>query len=523
MNYDGNTQEISLAKASVNASLSDDIPPGFILPQSRNIYIHRGGIEPRGGTSKVNSSALTGGGAGLGGFDFRLYAGTQQNVVATADGKIWKNTTTTIKTGLNTSAVAAHFVAFRNTLYCSNGYDVPQTWDGAAASTSALANPAADWSGTNNPQQMIVRSNQLSKRILAVGFNGAASREYIYLSATNTDNFVTGVVKLAVDCSDGIGPVGAVEFGSQALIFSNFSTFYLDDTDPDTANWGVLRSQANLGAASFRLICKAENGVYTMMRNGVIGRIGTTNAYGDYQVQYLTDDDLNIKQWIQANVDLNYISKFHSIYDADIKAVRFFVVRNGQTTVDTSLNYNVYTGAWSIDGNYSYASGFSAACSFPYEESAGTFKIRTMDYSGYIWKLNQSSKADDGNAYWAGFRTSMLSDTGGAAGVRYDKYFRRLFPVVVPRGNYTLSIRKFADSTEQDVSYLSVVYGGAVYGSGIYGIGLYGGEESFENDYASLRYRAKRTQFEISTNTAGADWFIPKLLLDSEVLGGRPR
>jgi hypothetical protein len=114
----------------------DEIPPTSLVYPSRNVNLNKNGVEARGGTSKVDS-AKYGGAEVMGGRDYELADETQFRVVVTTDGKIWKNTTTTIHTGW-TAGRYVHFEVYNFKLYISNGVDVPQVWDGAAGATTDL-------------------------------------------------------------------------------------------------------------------------------------------------------------------------------------------------------------------------------------------------------------------------------------------------------------------------------------------------------------------------------------------------
>lgn len=114
----------------------DEIPPTSLVYPSRNMNLNKNGAESRGGTSKIDS-AKYGGAEIMGGRDYTLADATQFRVVVTTDGKIWKDTTTTIHTGW-TAGQYVHFEVYNFKLYISNGVDVPQVWDGAAGATTDL-------------------------------------------------------------------------------------------------------------------------------------------------------------------------------------------------------------------------------------------------------------------------------------------------------------------------------------------------------------------------------------------------
>jgi hypothetical protein len=118
----------------------DSIDKNQMVWPSYNINLHRGGREKRGGTSHIYGAALSGGP--------RIMALYQYNINSlmahTNDGKLYKDDVNTLKTGLSTLTHASMVMAMGK-LYYTDGYAVPQTWDGVAGTTSDIAYPALDW------------------------------------------------------------------------------------------------------------------------------------------------------------------------------------------------------------------------------------------------------------------------------------------------------------------------------------------------------------------------------------------
>lgn len=130
------TFEIPFNLGGLNHSSNiDKIPAEAMVHPSRNLNLHEDGRGSRGGTSKFQEGY--GGAQIMGQYDFILQDGTQFLVVATTDGKIWQNKTTTIKTGL-TAGKKTRFEVLNNKLYMFNGADVTQVWDGLSGSTTDM-------------------------------------------------------------------------------------------------------------------------------------------------------------------------------------------------------------------------------------------------------------------------------------------------------------------------------------------------------------------------------------------------
>src|SRR3990167_1509320 len=170
--YRGQTYQIPFSSGGVNYSRNfEEIPSTGMVDPTKNINLFEGGRAKRGGTSHVNDTAISGVSTILGGYQFRLLSGTTFTMFLGDDGGLYKNTTTTIQTGLSTTARPC-FETLENELYFFDGQTRPQTWDGAAAGTSNITTPAADWSGTDQPKYVLKHGLGASQRLWAMGVPG---------------------------------------------------------------------------------------------------------------------------------------------------------------------------------------------------------------------------------------------------------------------------------------------------------------------------------------------------------------
>src|SRR3990172_1675028 len=451
MSYPGETYRIPCNRGGYFASPNlDNIPPEAMVGPTRNLNLHNEGREKRGGTAKVNSTAITGSPRIMGLHDFRLENGTGFLVVATSDGKIYKDFTTTIKTGLGTSKVSG-FEVFNNEIYFFNGFNRPQTWDGVAASTSDLTSIPTDWTGSNFPRQMIARGRGgvtgTGTRLWALALPGTNRKVYASKLNDGHDLSDANVIVFDISTGDGFGIVGGIVYGNRLIALGKRKAFIIDDSDPSTANWGYEPVQWDGGVAHYKLIVKTPNDIICMMEDGEIYSISATQQYGDYIRASLTRPSFMYK-WIKDNVNFIYLDDFHAIYDPQIRAIKIWVVRNGKTTVDTALVYFIDRDpkeAWMIHDNQNYNSGYSASASTVVRVNPGEHRVYTGDYSGFVWKTEQVNKNDGGNCYYAGFRTPIL-DYGSP---RTTKFYRRGRIVAIAKGDFQVQIQWWVDGVQQ--------------------------------------------------------------------------
>ena len=514
MGYAGQIFQIPCDRGGFNHNQNTDlIPAGMMVAPSRNLNLHEGGRGKRGGTAKVNGTAVTGSPRIMGGFDFQL-ANTSYQVFLGKDGKFYKDTTTTLKTGMSTANYPS-FAVFENELYICDGDTTPQIWDGSAASTSDISAPNADWSGGDQPFQVIIHGRGASRR---AWFLYSSTAYYSSLGAGQT---VTGGTSgtLPIDTGDARGLVGGVTFGNRLILFSRRNAYVVDDEDTSTANWGYAAAQWSGGAAHWRVIVKTPNDLVIMAEDGDIYSVITAQEYGDYKQASLTRPAF-IDNYIRENIDLTRIEQFHGVYDPTLRAIKFFVVRTGQTEVDTCLVYFIdrpAQEAWTIHDGTAGTSGYNASCSFPVRTAAGTYLIYTGDHDGFIWKLEQTTRSDDGNGYYGGFKTSKLSFDNP----RVEKHFRRGYVIAKTQGTYNLQGNVWVDGVAKTGFTVSLSGTGGVLDTDLLDAFVLGGVEFLDRRF-TLGHYGRRLQLEFFNTGAGQDFFVSQILLDYKPMGALP-
>lgn len=524
MGYAGQAYVIPCSKGGFNHSPNIDVmPPEAMVHPSRNINMHRGGRESRGGTSKINASTGYGGVRVMGAHDYTNASGTQQTVVVTTDGKIWKNTTTTIKATGWTAGKRASFTVMNNLLYICNGYDRPQTWNGTDAATTDLAAIPTDWTGTNWPKQMIVHGAGNSERMWAIM---PAGKKTLYASKDNNGVAVAdfadaNVLAFYIETGDYIGLTGMFVFGNRLFVLGKRQAFVMQDTDINTANWGYTKAQWEGGVANHFLIVKTPNDIVCMMDEGGIYSISAVQSYGDYKQASIVRPAY-IDAWMRDHVALTQLDNAHAIYNPKLRCIDFFMAysADANTTNNMSLRYFIDRGpeeGWMPQDNQAAVSGFRASCSFLFKVSEGNYQVRTGDYSGFIWALETSAKDDDSAAFYSGFRTAHIN-FGNA---RLSKHFFRGWVVCVPKGSWNLGINIYVDGAYKAVTTVSLAGAGTTLGVFVLDTDVLAGDEIIQASCPE-GYIGQRISIECFTLAAGEPFFISALLFDFKMLGARP-
>ncbi len=413
-----------------------------------------------------------------------------------------------------------------NTADASLGANVPTT-------NTALLIPS-DWTGTNYPKKMIKHGKGASERLWAISCPTNPTR--IYISGNGTDNFSDAVViQLNIETGDGFGIIEAVEFGDRLICFGKQKSYIMDDQDLSTTNWGYFDAQWVGGVGALRLAVETSNDIIMMSEDGDIYSIKVAESYGDYTAASLIRPAF-LHQWITDNVDLSMINDFHMVYDPDLKAVRIFVARKGQSQVDTCMVFFMERGTsdgWTKHNNLINPSGFGASCSTVVRVGAGEYKVYTGSYNGFVWKLEQSAANDDAKYFYAGFLTiPLIVDTP-----RGTKNFHTGWIVIRPQGSETININVFIDKEViTEYAYFVTETGDFIVtdtGDNILlttsetpvGQGTWIVVADNTKDIQNLNYRlgrnGQRIQFECYNNAKDENFFINELMVDYCPLSAR--
>ena len=501
MGYAGKTYIIPCNRGGFNHSSNINLlPPEMMINGTKNLDLSKDGRGKRGGTSHVNGTALTDTPRLMGIYDYIKPGGTAWIVFATGDGKIWKTASATIKTGL-TASKKMQMETFDDEVFFSNGQDIPSTWNGTDASVTDLASVPTDWGSGNYPSQIVKHGRGNTERMWAIGCASNPYTFYISPNGSGKDFSDANVTTLNVQTGDGYGVVGAIEFGDKMIAFGRKQAYIIDDADTDTTYWGYYPAPWKGGAAHHRVIVKTPNDIAIMAEDGDIYSVIASEQSGDYKAASLTKPSW-IHEWIKDNVRMSYIDDFHGIYDPVLRILYFFVVRSGQTTVDTALAYYIDRGpqeGWMIMDNQDYASGFSASCSALIRVGAGDYQVYTGGYSGFLWKLNQSTYNDNANGYHAGFKTPTF--TFGNS--RKNKHFKRGWLTIVPKGTETFTVNWWVDEVAQTAQTATVS----------------GAPLDYPFDLGAV---GERLQLQVYNETANENTFVSQISIDYKELGSKP-
>ncbi len=319
--------------------------------------------------------------------------------------------------------------------------------------------------------------------------------------------------QLPIDSIGGL--VGAADLGGQLFAFSRTQTFLIQDTDSDIGNWGYNNAIWEGGVASWRLIGRANNNLYMMAEDGLIYNLIGVLTTGGYNAIPLNRPAF-VDKFIRDNVNLGNIQNFHVAYDRKLRALKWFMQQggNGNNIAITYFIDKQPQSAWIVHNNQNYSSGYNATASWEVRVTPGTYQVWTMDGTGNVWGLEQTSRDDNGNPYQVVINTKPQD-------------------LDIPRNNkswHALALRGDASGTANFTMYITVE--GQAYQSQTFTMGGSGAmfdsaifnTSTFATDLITtapvlLGFYGRDLQIQLVENEIGVDFFLAEILYMVKPLG----
>lgn len=485
------------------------LPVTSLVLGSKNLNFHENGLSWRGGTKHFLSSPITGTPRIQGGFDFRLYSGAVFRMYA-AGGTVYQGSgQSVIKTGHSTTnpisfaqiGVAAGQTILEKVFWC-DGQTAPQYWDGALPTSTAVTTPTS-WSGASGmPFQLINHARNANIRLWALTRDSAWASKL----GDPTKFGDADVVQIPIYSKGGL--VGGIDLGGQMFVWDKTKTYLIDDTDANSQNWGYHESLWEGGAAHWRLVCKANNNLYIMAEDSTIYSLQGIIATGAYAASPLARPAY-IDKFIRDNVALSNIESFCCAYDRKLRAIKFFMQEGGSIN-NIALLYFIDrdpASAWMIHDNENTASGYNAAAVWEVRNGPGDWQLWTGDFSGHIWKLEQPTRDDNGQAYAVHIKT-IRQDLGAP---RSWKHWRGIIFRGAASGQVDFTMRMWKDGARQTDKTFTLNGSGATFDSAVFDTDVFTGDSLIPGTIDIGTY-SRDMQFEFINDAAGQDCFLSELL-----------
>lgn len=407
--------------------------------------------EKDGGSSKINSVAITGSPTVLTGHDWWPNPSTQRRVIATSDGKLLKDDmtgayATTLKSGLTTNRIT-HMVdagaesAGRNRkLFMPNGADPVQVLSGDGATTANLLTPPADWALTNQPTFMF------PFRGVLVGGGNANDTHRIYASLASDHEDFTAVGTWTLSLYPGEGQklvAGMTAFGRAFLWKYPVGVYTVNDSASAVSGWFAQPVSRQYGAAPTpHAVVQIDEAVVAFVSN--TGNVvmmqesaGTLTGVGFTDLTRV----LNLRTVLRENFNLARLDKTQARWYDERKQLHILYAGLGSVIEDRRLviDFNEERTRTSIvekDTN---------TCLWMELDSDLIPRPRSGDNAGFTWKLDQDSRNRDGSAYTFNLRTAPTDFSDISAEYMGLKILHRLHLEYESTGDFDIAVEVIVD------------------------------------------------------------------------------
>lgn len=489
-----------MTDAAFNYSRNFELIPdmGLIEPSS-NFNLHNLGLEKRGGTSIFEAATVSS--RVMGGYDFRQSTGAQNMVYAKQNGSVHANNdSVVINSGMSTSNFY-HFSQFYDDLYITDGGTVPQKWSGGGVTTSVT--PASDWAVSGYPFQIIFHPRGASFR------NWAITPRGVYASKTNVGDDFGDADVIFIPVYSKAGLIGAIEFGQELFVFSKTETFRIDDSNTDPTQWGYIKAIWEGGASHWRLMVLADNDVYIMADDLTIYSLQGVFQTGDYRKASVSRP-AQIDRYLRENATFANIENWHCSYDPKLRCIKWFVQIGGTKTNTALVQFIDKDPAkmWAFHDNNTYASGYTASCSFTTRKTTSDWRVRTGDYLGNVWELETISRDDNSNPIPSVLKFKPWEMENSVMNKRFNKGMLRVRSAT----NITLRIFVWIDNIRIPDVYLSVAGSGAIFDTSTFDNAYFAADIIAQTPF-DIKSFGKTMQIQINHNNVDEDFFFAEILI----------
>lgn len=516
MAFSGDIAELILGIDGFTGTKNQAIVGPQQLLVSENLTYENGTLQKEGGSSKYNSTAITGEPTIQGGWDWFPTDGTQRMVVLLSDGTLKKDTgggdfTVTLASGLSVADVVGVFVeggkelaANDRKLFLFTGKNDVQVLAADGATTTAISAPPSDWSGSNQPMTGAIHEN----RLCAAGNTNDPHRVYMSLP-TDHEDFTGTPLSFAVYPGEGIKIVQVISFKGLLIVFKFPRGIYLIDTsNSDTTKWRITKHSTSIGGVSPLGATMIDDDIIFIDPTGSFHLISAIQQFGNIGSRNLSDI-AQFDVFMRNDANLAELPRTQCIYYV-AKRIAMFIASSSGTTYDRK---------YIVDFNRSDLPRFTTSTKdinraiWLREDATGIARPTTGDTSGFVWNLDRDNRSVDGSGYQGKFQSphldlSHLDPKLGAV----DKNGKFLELVVEPVGNWDLSVDILWDDVVSETITFNMGSSGSTLGAFVLGTDVLSGSNLI-NKRRRIHGKGRRISLVGRNNGDGQDFSIAKFYL----------
>lgn len=514
MAFRGVTADLPLGVDGLTGTHNHATARASQLLRANNVTYEDGTLRKEGGSTKYNSSAITGAPAIVGGWDWFPAEGVQRMVVLCDDGKLYKDTgdgsfSVTLKTGLTVSNVVPVFVeggqeagASDRKLFVFTGKNDVQVLTADGATTSTIATPPSDWSGIGQPTTGAIHEGRLW------GFKGHIA---YYSTPDDHEDFQgSGSGSLLIYPGEGEKIIWSTAFGPYLVVVKFPRGIYLIDTSSVTvSNWRVNRITREIGMISPLAGVVVDSDILIMDLTGDLYALSSLSEQSDVRSRNL-GQIADLQPYMRSNTNAAQYGKVQAVYYAAKRRAEFAIAGSGSSVNNTRLV---------VDFNrpdlprFRHSDYVTCEALWLRKDANSIPRPVGGDDAGFVRLLDRETRAHD-DAGYAGEAQTTYTDFGyldmSMATKRKNAAFLEL--LYEPKGAWDLSVQVLWDGATAQTLTFGMGGNGAVLGAFVLGTDKLGTDQ-----VVSTRKRmigsGRRLSLLLSNSGNGQDFSIARALV----------
>lgn len=319
-------------------------------------------------------------------------------------------------------------------VFHADGYNPVQVLAGVAgAATTDLAQPPADWTGTNQPIQIVIHDGY------AFGFGNFNSPHMIYRSTRIDHEDYSDNTTYSLFPGEGERLVAGISFKGFLIVWKYPEGVYaIDTTEADPNNWRVIKVGV-VGASGPGNVCAISNDVVWISPDGAWHAISATDVTGAVSASDFSYELLGT--WTRENINIGKLLIAQMVYYDLKQEVMLAYHAPGEGRKHRRLHLNLARrkdlgprwSTWDRDRNEALFM----------RKHEGVLIPAFGDASGQIWNLDTAERLKDGGVYdfeWYVQDKDIGDLVQGWAGRRKNLRFLQLESDPRDSGTHTVSI-----------------------------------------------------------------------------------
>jgi hypothetical protein len=212
------------------------------------------------------------------------------------------------------------------------------------------------------------------------------------------------------------------------------------------------------------------------------------------------------------------MENWHASYDPKLRCIKWFV-QVGGTNTNTALCQFIDREPdkmWSIHNNTDHPSGYNASCSFTNRSSQSDWRIRTGDFNGNIWELEEANRNDNNLE----FPSILKFKPWEFENPLMHKFFPKGVLRIRSSTNLTLTIYIWINNVRIPDITLSASGSGSAFDTAVFDTAIFAADNISKTPF-DIKSFGELLQIQVNHNNVNEDFFLSEIIIAFKDLGQR--